>query len=579
MIYYACSYVPMEILFSSGEKFKRLKGSDYSHSTLIHCNLCGYSKAIFAEVMSLGKDDIFIGVDSCDAMRRITDILNEKAKAEIFTLKLPWKRDELSGQFLASELERLVLFLSETLKKEINEDNLKGGINEYNSLVEYIKEISKKTSGVDQGKLLSKAFNGEKQIIEDFGDVPVKNRISVSGGVIDPEEIAKIIEQSGGTMIDLNTCTGTRAFNRCIELEGKTSLESISKRIMDREPCGRFFEEEKYDSESDGLIKIQPKFCDFYDGTYNEKGNPQINLQLDYPIDSRGQLKTRIGAFLENISSKKTKNKKNKVTKSPVDKKAVYFGIDCGSTTTNIVVLNEDEEIVFWKNSRTGSNAEHTINGLLDEAFQSLNIDEESISYCVSTGYGRELVKIADESITEITCHAKGVVTDIKEAKSIIDIGGQDSKIITLNENGKVDRFVMNDKCAAGTGRFLEVMAGVMQKDLDEMAEISKKSSKNLSISSMCTVFAESEVISLIGKGEKLEDISSALFKAISRRIINMYKGLNAKFPVVFTGGVARNSGMVAALEDQLKTDIILPKIPDIMGAYGAALFALELAK
>ncbi len=577
MIYYACSYVPMEILFSTGEKFKRLKGSDYSHSNLIHCNLCGYSKAIFSEVMSLEEGDIFIGVDSCDAMRRILDVLDERAKAQIFSLKLPWKREHLSEIFLYAEFERLIEFLNYKFKRKIEYKDLEKGIKSYNSLVDYVAEISSKTYGSEQGKLLTKAFNGEKEIIKNDNYLPINNRISVSGGVIDPEEIANIIEQSGGNMINLNTCTGTRAFNKCTESDGKTPVEAIAKRILDREPCGRFFEGDKYNCESDGIIKIQPKFCDFYDSSYNKTGKPQINLQLDYPIDSRGQLKTRIGAFLENIPSKKLRNNSPKNLKD--GKKSVFFGIDCGSTTTNIVVLDENEKIVFWKNSRTGANAEKTINELLDRAFVSLNIDENDIKYCISTGYGRDLVKIANEKITEITCHAKGVVHDIENAKSIIDIGGQDSKIITLNEKGKVDRFVMNDKCAAGTGRFLEVMAGVMQKDLDQMAEISKKSNKNLSISSMCTVFAESEVISLIGKGEKLEDISSALFKAISRRIINMYKGLNALSPVVFTGGVARNSGMVAALEKQLNTKIIIPEIPDIMGAYGAALFASEKTK
>ncbi|HOB86695.1 MAG TPA: acyl-CoA dehydratase activase, partial [Bacillota bacterium] len=194
----------------------------------------------------------------------------------------------------------------------------------------------------------------------------------------------------------------------------------------------------------------------------------------------------------------------------------------------------------------------------------------------VSTGYGRRMLDVADRIITEITCHARGAVHMVPGVRMVIDIGGQDSKVIRLNERGEVQDFAMNDKCAAGTGRFLEVMAHALEVDLSEMASISERASRSAPISSMCTVFAESEVVSLIAQGVPREEIISGLHEAIAGRTAGMVFRVGLEKEVMMTGGVAKNRGVVKSLEKKLQCKIIVPPEPQIIGALGAALLARE---
>jgi predicted CoA-substrate-specific enzyme activase len=203
-----------------------------------------------------------------------------------------------------------------------------------------------------------------------------------------------------------------------------------------------------------------------------------------------------------------------------------------------------------------------------------LKIGRKDIQGIVSTGYGRNSVSFADKAITEITCHAAGAFFINPDIRSVIDIGGQDSKVILLNDNGRVADFAMNDKCAAGTGRFLEVMARALEIELERFGAMSLESQKPSQISSLCTVFAESEVISLIAKGEKRENIVAGIHDAIGARVASMAKRVKIASPVMMTGGVAKNSGLVKALERRLKQKILISDSAQIVGAIGAALLA-----
>ncbi len=201
------------------------------------------------------------------------------------------------------------------------------------------------------------------------------------------------------------------------------------------------------------------------------------------------------------------------------------------------------------------------------------------ISYTISTGCGRKRAAFAKEAVTEITCIAKGVNYLFPEARTIIDIGGQDTKVIRVDEKGRVVEFEMNDKCAAGTGRFIEVMAKALNVELDKIGDISLQHKKELTISSICTVFAESEVISLVSEGEELEDILYGIHKAIADRtmgLINRLGGVNPE--VIMAGGVAKNIGVVKALEKVLGTPIKIHVEPQIIGALGAAILSMEKA-
>jgi (R)-2-hydroxyacyl-CoA dehydratese activating ATPase len=251
-------------------------------------------------------------------------------------------------------------------------------------------------------------------------------------------------------------------------------------------------------------------------------------------------------------------------------------GIDIGSITAKAAVFDSGK-LVATKVIFTGYNAEAAGQKVYEEVLNEAGINKDAIAKIVSTGYGRNSVKFADKSYTEIMCHAAGAHYLNPHIHSIIDIGGQDSKAILLDDNGKVKNFIMNDKCAAGTGRFLEVMARAMEVNLDEFGAMSIKSKQPSNISSLCTVFAESEVISLIAKGEQRQDIIAGIHESIAARISSMVGRVGLKEPVMVTGGVARNIGVVHALEKKLGMKIEVSPYAQANGAIGAAILAASL--
>ena len=205
-------------------------------------------------------------------------------------------------------------------------------------------------------------------------------------------------------------------------------------------------------------------------------------------------------------------------------------------------------------------------------------LTDEDIAATVVTGYGRMTYQGADKQISELSCHAKGVHFVEPEARTVIDIGGQDAKALKLDKDGRLNNFVMNDKCAAGTGRFLDVMANVLETQVSKLGDLSAKSTKEISISSTCTVFAESEVISHLSSGEKIEDIIAGIHASVAGRVSGLVKRVGVEEKVIMVGGVAKNSGVVYAMEKALKIDIIVPELAQLTGALGAALFAYEEA-
>ena len=256
--------------------------------------------------------------------------------------------------------------------------------------------------------------------------------------------------------------------------------------------------------------------------------------------------------------------------------KSFTVGIDSGSRTTKIVVLNK-RNLIFSDITDTGVNPKKTAEKLYHNALLECSLSESEISAIYSTGYGRNIVLFADKKVSEITCHARGVNFLFPEARTVIDIGGQDSKVILLDENGKVSDFVMNDKCAAGTGRFLEVVAHIFEITVDDLGDHSLNSKKEIDINNTCVVFAESEIIGLISLGNRTEDIIMAVHRSIAKRTKNLLSQLAWRKPLVFTGGVAKNCGMKKALSVVLNSEIITPDYSSMTGALGAALFAGEL--
>ena len=249
----------------------------------------------------------------------------------------------------------------------------------------------------------------------------------------------------------------------------------------------------------------------------------------------------------------------------------ITIGIDIGSITTKIAMM-ENGTLGYTDISLSGYDMEKAWQDIYRKLLDQTGKHESDVDKIVSTGYGRSNVSIAHKKITEISCHAAGAKYYYPQVKAIIDIGGQDSKFIRMGGDGSILDFVMNDKCAAGTGRFLEVMARALHVDLDDFAHMSQKAKKPVVISSMCTVFAESEVISLIAKGEKRENIIAGIHDSIAARMVSMVKRTGVAEPVVMTGGVSKNGGMRAAIEKKIGLPLNVPEQAQVCGAIGAAI-------
>ena len=255
-----------------------------------------------------------------------------------------------------------------------------------------------------------------------------------------------------------------------------------------------------------------------------------------------------------------------------------YIGIDIGSTCAKTVVLNEKKEIIQECVQPTGWSSIDTAEEILQKLkLAGIGLSDNS-SCCVATGYGRISVPYADKAVTEITCHARGAHFLNPEVRTVIDIGGQDSKVIRLDENGAVANFVMNDKCAAGTGRFLEMMARTMEMNLDQMSECGLEFKEDITISSMCTVFAESEVVSLIAQNKATDDIVHGLNKAVAVKTAALTRRVGGEEKYMMTGGVSKNKGLVKTLEEKLGTKLVISDKAQLCGALGAALFAADMA-
>jgi predicted CoA-substrate-specific enzyme activase len=260
------------------------------------------------------------------------------------------------------------------------------------------------------------------------------------------------------------------------------------------------------------------------------------------------------------------------------DRLLYFAGVDIGAATAKAVILN-NSKIISYAVMSTGPNVPRIAESVLGKVLEEKGLSKQDLNNIVATGYGRMSVPFLAKSITEIACHAKGAHYILPEIRMVIDIGGQDSKAIRLDEEGNVTDFVMNDKCAAGTGRFLEVIARVLDLKMDELGPISIKSKEPCKISSVCTVFAESEVISLRAVKESTENIIAGIHNAIAKRISSMASKIGFDPPIAFTGGVAKNSGVIKALEVEIGKELFIPEEPQIIGALGAALFARDQAE
>jgi predicted CoA-substrate-specific enzyme activase len=255
-----------------------------------------------------------------------------------------------------------------------------------------------------------------------------------------------------------------------------------------------------------------------------------------------------------------------------------YFaGIDIGSTMTKVVILNQG--IVASIIGPTGPEQRRLANKVMEEALKKAFLSFSQITYIVSTGYGRINVPFSDKQFTEITCHARGIVRLFPKARTIIDIGGQDAKGIKINGSGKIVDFVMNDKCAAGSGRFIEVIADTLGVALDQVGERSLQSKNPAKISNICTIWAQQEVASSLAEGVDVSDLLAGIHQSLADRIVRMVSRLKVEREVIVTGGGGKNRGLLKALSEQLGQEVLVPEEPLLTGALGAALMGKEIAE
>lgn len=255
--------------------------------------------------------------------------------------------------------------------------------------------------------------------------------------------------------------------------------------------------------------------------------------------------------------------------------KIYTLGVDIGSTSSKCAIMSDGKTVEATHIISMGAGTDG-MNIVINHALEESGLTMDDISAIVSTGYGRNSYDKADKTMSELSCHAKGGTYIFGGIRTIIDIGGQDSKVIKLDENGQMQNFVMNDKCAAGTGRFLEVMSKVLHVELDDFGQCDEQATERAPISSTCAVFAESEVISQLAQGQDVKNIIRGIHQSVASRVAGQAKRIGVVPKVAMTGGVSRNMGVVRALEKELETDIAVSDQSQLAGAFGAAIYAYE---
>lgn len=255
---------------------------------------------------------------------------------------------------------------------------------------------------------------------------------------------------------------------------------------------------------------------------------------------------------------------------------AYAAGVDVGSTQTKAVIVDEEKRIAGRSLTDTGANVVRAAERAFQEALRDAGLREEEVEFVVGTGYGRYKVTFGNTQVTEISCHGRGAVHMFPQTRTVLDMGGQDTKAIRVSPAGEIVDFCMNDKCAAGTGRFLGAAASALEIPIHELGPCALRGQRPVKISTTCTVFAESEVLSWLGKGKTIEDILLGVHESIAARSVGLLRRVGIEDEVTFTGGVARNSAMIKALSRRLGLKVNVSDDSHYMGALGAALFALD---
>ena len=547
MLGYICKYAPVEIFESMGVEMSRIEPdvTNFNQAEIrMHPNICSFAKGVLEEMMSKDYEGVIL-TTCCDSIRRLYDVLREEFPEKfIYMLDTPRITKDAGVTLYEQRIRAMIREYEAFSGKTFREDTFRSYLEE--------QQYAVKDHTVNIGIIGARANDSIKKILK---------------------------ENHANVAFDL-TCTG---LGRKILVEEKELLTGYTRGLLSQFPCMRMEQAANRDElirrsagSVDGIIYHTVQFCDNYAYEYawirEWMDRPLLLLETDYTRQSSGQIRTRIEAFLESLNPERGRTEKQRKG----DGTMYVIGIDSGSTSTNAVVMDQDKKIKAFSVVRTGAKSGVSADRALHEVLEKAGLAREDISLIVSTGYGRVSIEFADENVTEISCHGKGAHYFNPSIRTILDIGGQDSKAIRLNENGEVKDFVMNDKCAAGTGRFLEMIARTLEVSLDELGKIALTSTEKIEITSMCSVFAESEVISLIANNKEKADIADGVCHAIANKAFGLLRRVGMEPEFMMTGGVAKNPGVVRAVEEKIGAKLYICEEPEIVGATGAALYALE---
>ncbi|MCD8197245.1 MAG: acyl-CoA dehydratase activase [Lachnospiraceae bacterium] len=546
--YYICKYTPIELLAAFGGECENLnhmpEGFERAEQ-IAHPNLCGFGKAVLEQVLAGGIKELVL-VNCCDTIRSVYDILEDTGQMDFLYMidMLHFDEGSCSRERVAAQLKELATAYSAYRGTAFDKDA-------------FFRAFAPKERMSEPHLAVLGARMGEElfRMTERAMPLPVVNESCVNNRSVGAGELPR--------ELDFEELMDWYAGELLTQLPCMRMLDSTGRKQLYQDPSLR------------GIIYHTVKFCDFYSFEYADIKNhtdvPLLKIESDYTLQSSGQLSTRLEAFAESLTPEIGEKKENNMGKG-------YFaGIDSGSTSTDVVILDRNLDIVAEVIMPTGAGAALGAERALEEALKEVSLSREDIDSVVTTGYGRSAIEVGDRSITEITCHARGAHFLDPEVRTVIDIGGQDSKVIRLGEDGSVKNFVMNDKCAAGTGHFLEMMARTMEMSLDELSEVGLTYKEDITISSMCTVFAESEIVSLVAQNKSTDDIVHGLNKAVAAKTASLVKRVGGEEKYMMTGGVARNRGLVKTLEERLGTRLVISEKSQLCGALGAALFAADM--
>ena len=628
---YVCKYAPIEALEAMGAHMERIEPDESLVSfdaaeSCMHANVCSFVKATFETVLSGNLDGIVL-TTCCDSMRRLADALRAQTPGLfIHVLDVPRDTSEAACALFERNVRKLLSAYGEFANATFSEEKLFAQLGgtlcpaEGNcdsplelDLARLHSEAAQPSFRLAKSSSVSQSFANSNQAADSAAwsegceasersataaaaaaqvdnalqpqthFSPTMPNVGIAGARANAE-IKRILEAHGVNIAFDITCTN--AIRRFVPRKTDT-LAQYAHDVLTQLPCARmrdisprksFFDQVL--PQVDGLVYHTVQFCDMYSYEYSDlkRTSPAsiLALETDCTAQSRGQMLTRLEAFLESIGASQTEHPESQKG-SPMSTAATFVvGLDSGSTSTNAVVMNEARKIVASVVIRTGAKAGASAERAYREVLERAGITPDQVACTIATGYGRVSIPFADENVTEISCHGRGAHYFNPDVRTILDIGGQDSKAIHVNAAGEVTDFAMNDKCAAGTGRFLEMIARSLEISLDELGPAALESKKRLEIASMCSVFAESEVISLIANNEEKPDIAAGVCRAVAGKAYSLMRRVGLEGAYMMTGGVAQNPGVVRAVEELIGEKLFICEDPEIVGATGAALLVLE---